>query len=178
MDYTKFGTVSIFGSGSERSIKMYNIGDKIVYPMHGAGLIEGIEIKEILGEERKYYILNTPHGGMKVMIPVDKSDEIGVREIIDESQVEELLKVLSADSTPMPSNWNRRYRANMDKMKTGDILQVAEVARNLYRIDKQKSLSNGEKKMLANALQIMESELVLVKNITTGEAEKMICEVI
>lgn len=157
---------------------MYNVGDKIVYPMHGAGVIEKIEVKEILGEQRQYYIINTPHGGMKVMIPVDKSDEIGVREIIDESEVEELLKVLSAESTPMPTNWNRRYRANMDKMKTGDILQVAEVARNLYRIEQAKSLSNGEKKMLSNAMQIMESELVLVKNITTDEAEKMICEVI
>ena len=157
---------------------MYNVGDKIVYPMHGAGVIEKIELKEILGEQRQYYIINTPHGGMRVMIPVDKSDEIGVREIIDESEVEELLKVLGAESTPMPTNWNRRYRANMDKMKTGDILQVAEVARNLYRIEQAKSLSNGEKKMLSNAMQIMESELVLVKNITTDEAEKMICEVI
>lgn len=157
---------------------MYNVGDKIVYPMHGAGVIEKIEVKEILGEQRQYYILNTPHGGMKVMIPVDKSDQIGVREIIDEAKVQELLDVLGAESTPMPSNWNRRYRANMDKMKTGDILQVAEVARNLYRIEQTKNLSNGEKKMLSNAMQIMESELVLVKDITTDEAEKMICEVI
>ena len=97
---------------------MYNVGDKIVYPMHGAGVIEKIEVKEILGEQRQYYILNTPHGGMKVMIPVDKSDQIGVREIIDESKVQELLDVLSAESTPMPSNWNRRYRANMDKISS------------------------------------------------------------
>lgn len=157
---------------------MYNIGDKIVYPMHGAGIIEEIEVKQILGQDRQYYILNTPYGGMKVMIPVDKSDEIGVREIISEDDVAELLEVLSEESTPMSDNWNRRYRNNMEKMKTGDILQVAEVARNLYRIDKEKSLSNGEKKMLSNALQIMESELILVKNITVEEAEKMICEVI
>ncbi len=157
---------------------MYNVGDKIVYPMHGAGVIEQVETKQILGEDRKYYILNTPYGSMKVMIPVDKCEEIGIREIITDTQVKGVIEVLSSDSTPMPDNWNRRYRLNMEKLKTGDILQVAEVARNLYRIDKEKSLSNGEKKMLSNALQIMESELILVKNITAAEAEKMICEVI
>lgn len=156
---------------------MYHVGDKIVYPMHGAGVIEGIETKEILGVQREYYVFRT-HGRMKVMIPIEKCEEIGVRDIIDESKVDELIDVLKAESTPMPSNWNRRYRANMDKMKTGDILQVAEVARNLYRIEREKSLSNGEKKMLVSALQIMESELVLVKNISEEEAEKMICEVI
>ena len=156
---------------------MYNIGDKIVYPMHGAGVIEDIETKEILGVKREYYVLRT-HGKMKVMIPIEKCDEIGIRNIIDENKIDEVFDVLRAESTPMPANWNRRYRANMDKMKTGDILQVAEVARNLYRIEKEKNLSNGEKKMLTSALHIMESELVLVKNISEKEAEKMICEVI
>ena len=157
---------------------MFNIGDKIVYPMHGAGIIEGIEEKMILGEVRKYFILNTPHSSMKVMIPIDKCADIGVRAIIDEEQVDGLFDVLKSDSTPMSDNWNKRYRANMDKMKTGDILEVAEVARNLYMADKKKNLSNGEKQMLTNALQIMGSELVLVRNITAKEAEEMICEVI
>lgn len=156
---------------------MYHVGDKIVYPMHGAGVIEDIETKEILGVSREYYVLKI-HGKMKVMIPVEKCEEVGIRDIIDESKVNEVLKVLRAESTPMSANWNRRYRANMDKMRTGDILQVAEVARNLYRVEQEKNLSNGEKKMLENALRIMESELVLVKSISEEEAEKMICEVI
>lgn len=155
---------------------MFNVGDKIVYPMHGAGVIEDIEEKEILGSMRKYYILNTPFSSMKVMIPVDKCEEIGVRGIISEEQVDELFAVLQAESTVMSDNWNKRYRANMDSMKTGDILAVAEVARNLYRIDKEKNLSNGEKQMLSNAMQIMASELILVKNISTEEAKNLICE--
>lgn len=155
---------------------MFNVGDKIVYPMHGAGIIEDIEEKEILGSMRKYYILNTPFSSMKVMIPVDKCEEIGVRGIISEEQVDQLFEVLKAESTVMSDNWNKRYRANMDSMKTGDILAVAEVARNLYRIDQKKNLSNGEKQMLSNAMQIMSSELILVKDISLDEAKKLICE--
>ena len=124
---------------------MYHVGDKIVYPMHGAGIIEGIETKEILGVRREYYVFRT-HGRMKVMIPIEKCEEIGVRDIIEESQVDELMEVLKAESTPMPTNWNRRYRANMDKMKTGDILQVAEVARNLYRSSVKRAFPMAKRK--------------------------------
>ena len=100
---------------------MYDIGDKVVYPMHGAGIIEEIEDKMILGEIRKYYILNVPCGDMKIMIPVDTSDQIGVREVIDERQIKIVIEVLSGKSTKMESNWNRRYRENMEKLKTGNI---------------------------------------------------------
>ena len=127
---------------------MYDIGDKVVYPMHGAGIIEEIEDKMILGEIRKYYILNVPCGDMKIMIPVDTSDQIGVREVIDERQIKIVIEVLSGKSTKMESNWNRRYRENMEKLKTGNILEVAEVVRNLMRSDRKKKLSTGEKKML------------------------------
>ena len=157
---------------------MYNVGDKIVYPTHGAGIIDEIIKRDVKGEEREYYVMYTHNGNIKLMIPADKCDEIGVRPVIEENQIEKVLDVLKDESTVMSSNWNRRYRANMDKLKTGDIFQVAEVTRNLYRIEKEKKLSNGEKKMLANALTIMESEFILVKNITTTEAEQMICEVI
>lgn len=153
---------------------MFVIGDRIVYPMHGAGIIEQIEEKQILGEVRKYYILRVPCGDMKIMIPIESSQEIGVRAIISVDEISEVIHVLSAESTEMSSNWNRRYRENMEKLKTGDIYNVAEVVRNLMRTDKEKKLSTGEKKMLSNAKQILISEIILVKDIDHDAAEKII----
>lgn len=157
---------------------MYNIGDKIVYPMHGAGIIKEIEEREILGEMRSYYILKLPHGDMKIMIPVDNCEEIGIRDIISEDDVDEVLEILAAPSTPMPSNWNHRNRENMDKLKTGSITQVAEVVRNLTRVESTKHLSTGEKKMLTNARQILSSEFILALDIDKDKAEEMISEAI
>jgi CarD family transcriptional regulator len=157
-------------------IKMFNIGDKVVYPMHGAGVIESIEEKEILGQKQKYYIMKMPIGDIQVMVPTSNAVEVGMREVIACKDADRVLSVLSSDITEMNPNWNKRYRANMESMKTGDILAVAEVARNLHRIDKVKNLSNGEKQMLSNAMQIMSSELILVKDITIDEAKKLICE--
>jgi CarD family transcriptional regulator len=153
---------------------MFIIGDRIVYPMHGAGVIEQIEEKQILGEVRKYYILKVPCGDMKIMIPIESSQEIGVRAIISMDEIGEVLEVLSAESSEMSNNWNRRYRENMEKLKTGDIYNVAEVVRNLMRTDKEKKLSTGEKKMLSNAKQILISEIILVKDIDHDAAEKII----
>ena len=153
---------------------MFVIGDRIVYPMHGAGVIEQIEEKLILGESRKFYILRVPCGDMKIMIPIECCKEIGVRGIISVEQVTEVIEVLSAQSTEMSNNWNRRYRENMEKLKTGDIYHVAEVVRNLMRTDKEKKLSTGEKKMLSNAKQILISEIILVKDIDHDTAEKII----
>ena len=104
---------------------MFFIGDRIVYPMHGAGIIEEIEEKEILGEHRKYYVLRVPCGEMKIMIPVESSQEIGIRAIISVEEMRRVIAFLSEDSTEMNSNWNRRYRENMEKLKTGDIYDVA-----------------------------------------------------
>lgn len=153
---------------------MFSIGDRIVYPMHGAGIIEQIEEKLILGESRRYYILRVPCGDMKIMIPIESSKEIGVRGIISVEQVTEVIGILSAQSSEMSNNWNRRYRENMEKLKTGDIYNVAEVVRNLMRTDKEKKLSTGEKKMLSNAKQILISEIILVKDIDHEAAEKII----
>lgn len=153
---------------------MFVIGDRIVYPMHGAGIIEQIEEKQILGEIRKYYILKVPCGDMKIMIPIESTEDIGVRAIISVEEINEVIEVLSADSTEMSNNWNRRYRENMEKLKTGDIYNVAEVVRNLMRTDKEKKLSTGEKKMLSNAKQILISEIILVKDIDHEAAEKII----
>ncbi|HZK01940.1 MAG TPA: CarD family transcriptional regulator [Anaerovoracaceae bacterium] len=153
---------------------MFIVGDKIVYPMHGAGIIEEIEEKKILGQVREYYILNVPCGDMKVMIPIDSSKEIGIRRIVSTSQLPEIFSLLSAESTEMSSNWNRRYRENMELLKTGDIRKVAEVVRNLIRTDRTKKLSTGEKKMLTNAKQILISELILVGKMSFEEADQII----
>lgn len=157
---------------------MYAIGDKILYPMHGAGIVETIEEKEILGELRQYYILKVSWGDMKMMIPVETSEEIGVRYIIAADYIPEVIRVLSGDTSEMSGNWNRRYRENMEKLKTGDILQTAEVVRNLLRTERHKKLSAGEKKMLANARQILQSELVLAGNMDESSACKMVEEAV
>jgi len=153
---------------------MYKIGDKIVYPMHGAGIIEQIEQKVILGERREYYVLRVPCGDMKIMIPVDKSDDIGVRSVISAQEMDEVLAILRAESTEMSANWNRRYRENTDKLKTGDAREVAEVLRNLLRTDREKTLSTGEKKMLSSARQILVSEMILASELDPAEADKLI----
>lgn len=153
---------------------MFSIGDKVVYPMHGAGIIEAIEEKEILGKKRKYYIMKMPLGDMKVMIPLDSVEDIGLRDIISLTEVEQVMAVLNDDISKMPKNWNRRYRANMDRIKSGDIYEVAAVVRNLMLRDKEKGLSTGERKMLGNAKQILVSELVLARGIDEETAEELI----
>lgn len=157
---------------------MYAIGDKIAYPMHGAGIIEKIEEKEILGEMRQYYVLSVSGNDMKVMIPVDTSEDIGVRSIIEATDIQKILDVLGAETTQMPSNWNRRYRENMEKLKTGDVLQVAEVVRNLIRTERDKKLSAGEKKMLTNARQILQSEIILAGSMDETSAQQLIDEAV
>ena len=104
---------------------MFSIGDKVVYPMHGAGIIEEIQEKKILGESRNYYILKVPFGDMKIMVPVDQTVEVGIRNIVSAEQLVEVKVILGQASTKMSDNWNRRYRDNMDKLKTGDIQSVA-----------------------------------------------------
>ena len=153
---------------------MFSVGAKVVYPMHGAGTIQNIEDKEVLGETRAYYILRIPYGRLQVMVPVDGSDAAGLRPIVDDERIAGVMGVLSAESTPMDENWNRRYRENMDKLRSGDPSRVAEVIRNLMRVEREKRLSTGEKKLLANARQILASEIVLVKGVTEGEAMDMI----
>lgn len=155
---------------------MFEIGDKVVYPNHGAGTIVGIETKEILGEEKKYYIMKLPIGDMKVMIPVHKVEEIGIRNVVDPKEADNVFHILRGEKSKMSQNWNRRYRANMEKLKTGDIYEVGEVVRNLTLRDEEKGLSTGEKKMLSNARQILISELVLSKDMDEEKIKKMIDE--
>ena len=153
---------------------MFKIGDKVVYPMHGAGIIESIEEKEVLGEKRYYYILRLPVGDMKVMIPIDNGKQVGLREVIDSDGVERVMGILGDECSTMSSNWNRRYRANLEKMKSGDIYEVAEVVRNLVKRDQEKGLSSGERKMLESARQILISELVLATELEEEKAQLMI----
>lgn len=157
---------------------MFQIGDKIVYPMHGAGIIEEIETQEILGEKREYFIIRMPIGDMKVMVPVTNVDEVGVRYIIDEKEMEAVFEVLRGIRSSMPQNWNRRYRANMERIKTGDILEIAAVVRNLTILDDEKGLSTGERKMLGNARQMLLSELVLTSGRDMETIEKLVIKAI
>ena len=152
---------------------MFNVGDFIVYPMHGAGTIDAIEEKDILGEKQSYYILKMP-GEVKVMVPTNKAEQIGVRSIIDKTSAEKVFEILEEDETEMSMNWNKRYRDNMDKMKSGDIYEVADVVRNLSFKQKEKGLSTGEKKMLHNAKQILVSELVLAEHAAQDEVEALV----
>ena len=152
---------------------MYNVGDKVVYPMHGAGVIDSIEEKEVLGEKQSYYILKMP-GEVKVMVPISTAEQHGIRNVIDKVEAERVFSVLEQDETEMEKNWNKRYRDNMDKMKSGDIYEVADVVRNLSFKQKEKGLSTGEKKMLNNAKQILVSELVLAEHATQDVIEEEI----
>ncbi len=153
---------------------MFNIGDKVVYPMHGAGIIEGIEEREISGEKLNYYVIKLPMGEMKAMIPLNKVNEVGLRQIIDEQEILKVFDVLQNETSNMPLNWNHRYRINLEKIKSGSIFEVAEVVRNLASRDRQKGLSTGEKKMLENARRILLSELVLAKNVAENQMEEIL----
>ena len=154
---------------------MFDIGDKVVYPMHGAGIIVDIEKKEILGKIKDYLIMQMPIGEMKVMIPVDNVEDIGVRSIIESSQIDEVVEILKGHKTSMPDNWNRRYRLNMDRIKSGDIYEIAEVVRNLMMLDNEKGLSTGERKMLTSAKQMLLSEICLVKDLSVEEVDELVC---
>ena len=152
---------------------MFNVCDKIVYPMHGAGTIDAIEEKNILGEKQNYYIIKMP-GEVKVMVPTNKAEEVGVRNVINKEEAAKVMSVLGENETEMSQNWNKRYRDNMEKMKSGDIYEVADVVRNLSFKQKEKGLSTGEKKMLNNAKQILVSELVLAEHASQEEVEKLV----
>ena len=152
---------------------MFNVGDKIVYPMHGAGTIDAIEEKDILGEKQNYYIIKMP-GEVKVMVPISKASDIGVRSVIDKAEAGKVLEVLEANETEMSNNWNKRYKENMEKMKSGSIYEAADVVRNLSYKQKEKGLSTGEKKMLNNAKQILVSELVLAEHASENEVENLV----
>lgn len=157
---------------------MYHIGDKIVYPMHGAGIIEAIEEKEILGKKQGYYIMHIASGDMTVMIPMSKCDEIGVRNIINKTEGLKVLEAFRTSPIHADSNWNKRHRENMVKIKSGDIYQVLAVVKDLMYRDKIKGLSTSERKMLNNAKQIVVSELVLSDTAEREDIESIMCDTV
>ena len=143
---------------------MYSVGDSVVYPLHGAGVIEAIEEREISGKVDSYYVMRIPFGDMRVLIPVAGADKIGVRDIIPESTVDEVIKSFKTVEEDTGLNWNKRFRENMERIKSGDIFEVAGVVKSLMMREKEKGLSTGERKMLTNAKQILISEIVIAKN--------------
>ena len=153
---------------------MFSVGDMIAHPMHGAGVIDSIEERKMDGFVRKYYILKMPAGGMVVMIPTDSTEQIGVRPIVDSAAADALMDSIPSISAEMTSNWNRRYRENMQRIKSGDLLEVARVVKGLMSRDAEKGLSTGERKMLHSAKHILISELVLSKKLTYEEVETRI----
>lgn len=153
---------------------MFSVGDKIVYPMHGAGVIESIEEREILGQKQDYYVMKMPVGDMRVMIPTHNVEGIGIREVIESCDVDKVYEILQDQSVNVTNNWNKRYRENMTKIKTGNIYEVADVVRILMMRDREKGLSTGERKMLNSAKQILVSELVLAEDTNQAEIETVI----
>lgn len=149
----------------------FNIGDKIAHPMHGAGVIDCIEKRKINGVERQYYVLKLPVGDMLVMLPVESCDVIGVRHIVDFDEAEKILDAFKHIEINMTQNWNKRYRENMTKIKSGDLMEVATVVKGLMLRDSDRGLSTGERKMLHSAKQILISEIVLSQSKSFEEIE-------
>ena len=149
---------------------MYKIGDKVVYPHHGAGTVVKRERREVLGEKREYLTIKILHNDMTVNVPSENAEAVGLRKVIGEDMVKVVVKALTGGGTQMPKNWNRRFKHNRDKMKTGDILELAEVVRNLSLRDSEKGLSTGEKQMFVKAKKILASELMYAKDMDEEEA--------
>lgn len=153
---------------------MYQIGDKVVHPMHGAGVIDSIVRKKVAGKVQDYYLLKLSTGSMMVMIPTDHSDEIGVRPVVSGQEATHILSEMEDIQVDMTSNWNQRYRENMLRIKSGNLLEVAKVVKGLMVRETQKGLSTGERKMLHSAKQILISELVLAQSMPYEAVEERV----
>ena len=157
---------------------MFRKGDTVVHPEHGAAVIEELRDREFLGEKRKYLVLRVAYGDLTLMVPVDSTDEVGLRQVVSKSEVKKVLKVLTEDESSMAANWSRRFKNNMEKLHSGDHYQVAEVLRNLASREREKGLSAGEKRMIQKARQILISELSYATGKTEEDAEIMIDDVL
>jgi CarD family transcriptional regulator len=149
---------------------LYKVGDKVVYPHHGAGTVVKREKREVLGAKREYLTIKILHNDMTVNVPAENAERVGLRKVIDEEAVKKVVKYLTSGGTEMPKNWNRRFKHNRDKMKTGDIYELAEVVRNLALRDGEKGLSTGEKQMYVKAKKILASELMYAKTMSEDDA--------
>jgi len=158
---------------------VFGKGDKVVYPHHGAAVIEGTQQRVIEGETREYWVLRLSYGDLTLMVPTDGADEVGLRGVVPKNELEQVYKVLqSKKQAPAPSNWSRRFKSHVEKLRSGDIYQVAEVVRNLSNRDKDKGLSAGEKRMLTKARQILVSELTFAAGVKEEKAEAMLDEIL
>ena len=157
---------------------MYKVGDKVVYPHHGAGTVVKKEKRDVLGEKREYLTIKILHNDMTVNVPSENAEKVGLRKVIGEDMVKVVVKALTGGGTQMPKNWNRRFKHNRDKMKTGDILELAEVVRNLSLRDHEKGLSTGEKQMFVKAKKILASELMYAKGLDEESAATWLDEVL
>ncbi|MBN1898997.1 MAG: transcriptional regulator [Spirochaetes bacterium] len=157
---------------------MYKVGQNVVYPMHGVGKINSIEKKKILEKATKYYIIKILQGNIKIMVPVDKADEIGLRAVIDKREVNKILKILGNKGGKLHEDWKTRYQNNTDKIKTGSIYDIAQVVRDLNNRNKEKELSLMERKMYESALNQIITEISIAKKMTYEEAEKMVNKVL
>jgi CarD family transcriptional regulator len=157
---------------------LYRVGDKVVYPHHGAGTVVKKEIREILGAKREYLTIQIAHNDMVVNVPTENADRVGLRRVISEEMVIKVVRALTGSGTQMPKNWNRRFKHNRDKMKTGDIFELAEVVRNLSLRDHEKGLSTGEKQMFVKAKKILASELMYAKQMDETQAHAWLDEIL
>lgn len=156
----------------------FKVGETVVYPHHGAALIEAIESRVIKGEERKYLVLKVTQGDLTVRVPADNVDLVGVRDVVNQEGLDRVFEVLRAPHTEEPTNWSRRYKANLEKLASGDVIKVAQVVRDLWRRERDRGLSAGEKRMLAKARQILVSELALAEHTNEDKAESLLDEVL
>lgn len=155
---------------------MYRLGDKVVYPLHGVGIINSIEDKKVLGEKRSYYIIKLSISDMTVMIPTEKSDQLGLRLIVSARDANKALKVIGADTTAMEEDWKSRYQQNFEKIKSGSLLKVAEVVRNLFHRNRVKELSIMEKKLYENAYRLLVDEISYAKDLDREYVQDMISQ--
>lgn len=153
---------------------MYKCGDRIVCPPHGAALVEDIQEKWILGQKKQYLIIKPFYGQMTIMIPVDNASTIGIRNVTSSKAIDDVIDVLGGTESDLPSNWNHRFKENWRKISSGDIMQVAEVVRDLSSIEKRKSLSTKEKDLLRQARRILISEIIFSRDLKESEAIKTI----
>lgn len=170
--------VLVLLASNEGHFMSFKVGETVVYPHHGAALIEAIETRLIKGEEKTYLVLKIAQGDLTVRVPSDNVDLVGVRDVVDSAGLDRVFNVLRQPYTEEPTNWSRRYKANLEKLASGDVIKVAEVVRDLYRRDLDRGLSAGEKRMLAKAKQILISELALAERTDEENAAVILDEVL
>ena len=157
---------------------VFKVGETVVYPHHGAAVIEAIKTRAIKGEEKTYLVLKVAQGDLTIEVPAANAEIVGVRDVVGQEGLDKVFEVLRAPHTEEPTNWSRRYKANLEKLASGDVNKVAEVVRDLWRRDRERGLSAGEKRMLSKARQILVSELALAEGTNEDKAEVLLDEVL